>query len=408
MGKTVIIIGTLDTKGQELAFIREAIERLEVGTIVMDTGVKGTPLFPGDITREEVAEVGGRDLKSLVEKNDRGEAIDVMMRGAAEITGRLYSEGLIDGVIGLGGAAGTTIGTHAMQALPVGVPKLMVSTMASGDTRPYVGIKDVTMMYSVVDIAGINSISGRILSNAAHAIAGMVANEPAQAGDEKPLIAATMFGVTTPCVTKAREYLESLGYEVLVFHATGAGGKAMEALIEGGYIKGVLDITTTEWCDELVGGILNAGPHRLEAAGKMGIPQVVSAGALDMVNFGPMDTVPDKFKNRILYKHNATVTLMRTTVEENIKLGEIIAGKLNSAQGPTALYIPLKGVSAIDKPGHSFYGPEEDKALFESLRKNINPGVVEITEMDNEINDEEFSLAMAKKLHSMIIRENKG
>lgn len=408
MGKTVIIIGTLDTKGQEIAFIREAIERLDVGTIVMDTGVKGTPLFPGDITREEVAEVGGRDLKSLFEKNDRGEAIDVMMRGAAEITGRLYSEGLIDGVIGLGGAAGTTIGTHAMQALPVGVPKLMVSTMASGDTRPYVGIKDVTMMYSVVDIAGINSISGRILSNAAHAIAGMVANEPAQAGDEKPLIAATMFGVTTPCVTKAREYLESLGYEVLVFHATGAGGKAMEALIEGGYIKGVLDITTTEWCDELVGGVLSAGPHRLEAAGRMGIPQVVSTGALDMVNFGPIDTVPDKFKNRILYKHNATVTLMRTTVEENIKLGETIAGKLNSAQGPTALYIPLKGVSAIDKPGRSFYGPEEDKALFESLRKNINPGVVEITEMDNEINDEEFALAMAKKLHRMITIENKG
>jgi len=402
MEKKVVILGTLDTKGQEFKYIKDIIESTGMQTIVINAGVKGQPFFEPDISNQDVALAGGVSLEELIAKNHRGEAIDVMMRGAAKIVTELYQKGQVAGIISLGGTAGTTIGTHAMQALPVGVPKLMVSTVASGDTRPYVGVKDITMMYSVVDISGINSLSRQILANAAFAIAGMAKGEPPKAEEEKPLIAATMFGVTTPCVNKAREYLEEHGYEVLVFHATGTGGRAMESLIEAGFIKGVLDITTTEWCDELVGGILSAGPHRLEAAGKKGIPQVVSTGALDMVNFGPMDTVPEKFRNRKLYKHNPTVTLMRTTVEENKELGKIICSKLNAAQGPTALFLPLKGVSAIDVEGAAFYGPEEDKALFNELRQGIDRNKVELIEMDTDINDPQFAVAMAKKLISML------
>ena len=402
MMSKVIIIGTLDTKGEEFKFLEECIQRAGAKTLVIDTGIKGTPLFKADISREEIAKAGGSSIKTLVEKGDRGEAIDVMMKGASIVTGKLLKEGKVGGVISLGGTAGTTIGTYVMRSLPVGIPKLQVSTVASGDTRQYMGSKDITMMYSVVDIAGINSISRKIISNAAHAIAGMVLNTIESKTDEKPLIAATMFGVTTPCVSKAREYLESKGYEILVFHATGTGGESMEALVEGGYIKGVLDITTTELADELVGGVFSAGPHRLEAAAKKGIPQVVSTGALDMVNFGAMDTVPEKFKNRNLYKHNASVTLMRTTVEENKKLGKILADKLNAAKKDTVLFIPLKGVSMIDSPGKPFYGKDEDFALFNALRNDIDRDVVEIIEMDNEINDDEFALAMAKKLDDMI------
>ncbi|MDK2824065.1 MAG: hypothetical protein PWQ67_252 [Clostridia bacterium] len=402
MTRKVVILGTLDTKGQEFKFIKDVIESAGVKTIVINAGVKGTPYFKPDIPNTEVAKVGGVNLEKLIEKDDRGEAIDVMMKGAAKIVADLFERDEVAGIISLGGTAGTTIGTYSMQALPVGVPKIMVSTVASGDTRPYVGVKDITMMYSVVDISGINSLSRQILANAAFAIAGMAKGTPPQAGDDKPLIGATMFGVTTPCVTKAREYLEKCGYEVLVFHATGTGGKAMESLIEAGFIKGVLDVTTTEWCDELVGGVLSAGPNRLEAAAKAGIPQVVSTGALDMVNFGPMDTVPEKFRNRNLYKHNPTITLMRTSVEENKELGKIISSKLNMAKGPTALFLPLKGVSLIDVEGKPFYGPEEDTALFEELRKGIDKNKVELIEMDTDINDESFALAMAKKLVEML------
>ncbi|MDF2928386.1 MAG: hypothetical protein K0Q75_624 [Anaerospora sp.] len=309
MAKKVVIIGTLDTKGQEFQYIKDIIKSCGLQTIVINVGIKGKAFFSPDISSSEVARAAGSELASLISTDDRGAAIDAMMKGAAIVVANLYREGQVAGIISLGGSAGTTIGTAAMQALPVGIPKLMVSTVASGDTRPYVGEKDITMMYSVVDVAGLNSLSRRIMANAAFAIAGMAQGEIPAASDDKPLVGATMFGVTTPCVTTAREYLESKGYEVLVFHATGSGGKAMESLIDSGYIKGVLDATTTEWADELVGGVLTAGPHRLEAASRAGIPQVVSVGALDMVNFGPMDTVPAQFKNRNLYHHNATITL---------------------------------------------------------------------------------------------------
>jgi len=402
MAEKVVVLGTLDTKGKEFKFIKDIIESTGLKTIVIDAGVKGKPYFEPDITRNEVARAGGSNIEELITRDDRGEAIDTMMRGASKIVSELYEKGEVAGIISLGGTAGTTIGCAAMRALPVGIPKVMVSTVASGDTRPYVDVKDIMMMYSVVDISGINSISRRILSNAGFAVAGMVKGEVSPAKEEKPLIGATMFGVTTPCVTKAREYLEERGYEVLVFHATGTGGRAMESLVEAGFIKGVLDITTTEWCDELVGGILSAGPNRLEAAGKAGIPQVVSTGALDMVNFGPMETVPERFKGRKLYKHNPSVTLMRTTKEENTQLGKIIAKKLNAAKGPTALFLPLKGVSLYDVKGKPFYDPQADAALFEAIRKNIDRNKVELIEMDTDINDERFALAMARKLVEML------
>ncbi len=402
MGKRVIILGTLDTKGLELKYVKDIIEKAGVETLTINVGILGEPYYVPGISSGEVAQAVGLDLKSLIEKNDRGEAIEAMMLGAAKLVEQMGTRGEISGIISLGGSAGTTIGTYAMQKLAVGIPKLMVSTLASGDTRPYVGEKDITMMYSVVDISGLNSLSGKILGNAANAVIGMVKGETPAKTEEKPLVAATMFGVTTPCVTKAREYLEEKGYEVLVFHATGAGGQAMESLIESGFIKGVLDITTTEWCDELVGGVFSAGPTRLEAAAKVGIPQVVSTGALDMVNFGSFDTVPEKFKDRNLYKHNSTVTLMRTTVEENTELGKIIGSKLNLSKGETALFLPLKGVSAIDVEGMPFYGPNEDRALFDSLRQTIDRDKVELLEMETDINDPVFAIAAAKKLIQMM------
>jgi uncharacterized protein (UPF0261 family) len=309
--------------------------------------------------------------------------------------------------MGLGGSGGSSLITQAMRALPVGVPKLMVSTVASGDTRPYVGAVDITMMYSVVDIAGINRISSRIMVNAAAAMAGMATAyaNPAYATFDRPLIGASMFGVTTPAVDHAREWLDAKGYEVVVFHATGAGGMSLEALIAGGFFGGVLDITTTELADELVGGVLSAGPTRLEQAGAAGIPQVVAPGALDMVNFGPLDTVPPQFRDRNLYVHNPTVTLMRTTPEECAELGRQVAEKLNAATGPTALFIPRKGVSAIASEGEVFYDPAADTALFDALLGTIGDHV-EMHDLDLAINDPAFSEAMASRLAEMITEHN--
>ncbi len=396
MAKTVGLVGTLDTKGVEFQFLKERIEASGVSTCVINTGILGEPHFAPDISASEVAAAAGTSLEALRQEGDRGKSVAAMAKGAAAVVAKLQSEGVIDGLISLGGSAGTTIGTTAMRALPVGVPKLMVSTLASGNTQPYVGTKDIAMMYSVVDIAGINRLSRQILTNAAGAIAGMVmAKVPA--AEDRPLIGATMFGVTTPCVTKAREILERAGYEVLVFHATGTGGRAMEDLVKGGFIVGVLDVTTTELADELVGGVLSAGPDRLEAAGVLGVPQVIAPGALDMVNFGPPETVPDKFKGRKFYQHNPTVTLMRTTVEENAELGKIMARKLSQAKGPTTVIIPRKGVSAIDKAGQPFHWPEADAAWIENLKANLGSNVT-LIEMDNHINDEAFATKLAETL----------
>jgi uncharacterized protein (UPF0261 family) len=400
--RTVLLVGTLDTKGEELDFLRDRLRLAGVDAVLADVGTLEPPRTAPDITREEVGAAAGVDVAGLASARDRGAAIAAMAGAAAALARRLYDEGRIHGVLSAGGSGNTAIATAAMQALPVGVPKLMVSTMAAGDTTDYVGGVDVMMMASVTDVAGINSISSRILANAAAAMAGMVLAPAPQADDARPLVGATMFGVTTPCVTRARERLEGQGYEVLVFHATGTGGKAMEALVDGGLLRGVLDATTTELCDDLVGGVLSAGPARLEAAGRAGVPQVVSLGALDMVNFGARDTVPPKFEDRNLYVHNPSVTLMRTTREECAELGRRIARKLAAATGPVSLFVPLKGVSMIDAEGQPFHDPDADAALFAALREGLEGSRVELIELDNNVNDEEFAIAMADKLHEYL------
>jgi uncharacterized protein (UPF0261 family) len=398
---TVVLVGTLDTKGREYGFLRDRVREHRVDVLLVDCGIMGEPLVQPDISREEVAAAVGADVDALAAAGDRGAAVTVMADGAAAIVARLRAEGRLDGILGVGGSGNSAIATHAMRALPVGVPKLMVSTVASGDTRPFVGAVDIAMMYSVVDIAGVNRISAQIMTNAAGMIAGAVKGTAPDLGADRPLIGATMFGVTTPCVTAARERLEELGYEVLVFHATGTGGQSMEALAKAGFLAGVLDATTTELADDLVGGVLSAGPDRLEAAGGLGLPQVVSLGALDMVNFGPRETVPEKFAGRNLYVHNPTITLMRTTSEECRELGRRIGRKLSAATGPTVLYVPLRGVSAIAVEGQVFYDPEADAALLEGLHETLGPRV-EVHELDADINDPAFALAMADRLHELI------
>lgn len=398
----VVLIGTLDTKGIEFQFVRDLLREAGLATLVIDAGVTQPPAFRPEVSRDEVFQAAGTTLEEILRVQDRGKAVETAARGAARLVADLHARGQVDGVLGIGGSAGTTIGTAAMRALPFGVPKLMVSTLASGQVRQYVGVRDVCMMYSVVDISGLNRISRTVLANAAHAMAGMVRHKetggrgPA-VGADKPLIAATMFGVTTPCVEAARSLVEQGGYEVLVFHATGTGGMTMESFVRDGLIRGVLDLTTTELADELVGGILSAGKDRLTAAGLRGVPQVISLGALDMVNFGPPDTVPEKFRVRRFYQHNPTVTLMRTTPEENDRLGKEIAEKASAARGPTAVLVPLRGISAIDAEGQPFWWPEADAALFQSLRQWISPSV-ELIELDLHINDPAFARAAAETL----------
>ena len=395
--KTIAIAGTFDTKGAEYLYVKELIESLGLGTFTIHTGVF-EPTFKPDVSNTQVAEAAGMDIKTLVDKKDRALATEVLSKGMEKLVLKLYKQGKFHGIISFGGTGGTSLVTPAMRALPIGVPKVMVSTVASGNTAPYVGASDIIMMPSIVDVAGINSISTKIFTNAVFAIAGMVKFENTKVVDKKPLIAATMFGVTTPCVTAATKYLEKRGYEVLIFHATGIGGQSMEALIAGGFIEGVLDLTTTEWADEIIGGVLNAGPYRLEAASKNHIPQVVSVGALDMCNFGTYDTIPKKFERRNLYKHNPTVTLMRTNIEENEAIGKKLVEKLNMAKDKTTLMLPLKGISGIDVEGQPFYGVEEDKMLFDTLRNGVNKNNVEVIEMNCAINDVEFAEAAAQKL----------
>jgi uncharacterized protein (UPF0261 family) len=396
-----VLIGTLDTKGDEYAYVRDRLHDLGVATVLVDAGILGPPRVKPDISRDEVARAAGVVMSTLVDTGDRGVAIDAVARGATEIAKRLLTAGRLDGIIGLGGSGGSTLIGAVMRALPVGVPKVLVSTVAIGDARTYVGTSDTMLLYPIVDIAGINRLSEQILTNAAAAIAGMAKASFRPSPSTKPLVAATMFGVTTPCVTVARERLEALGNEVLVFHATGAGGDAMESLIRGGMVQGVLDITTTEMADILAGGVCAASPDRLTAAAKAGIPQVVSLGALDMVNFGPMDTVPPRYAGRSFHRHNAAVTLMRTTPEECAELGKRIAERLNAAPGPVSLFIPRKGVSLIAVEGQPFYDPEADQALFDAIRRSAGPHI-DLREFDTDINDPVFARAMADALHAYI------
>jgi uncharacterized protein (UPF0261 family) len=400
MGSTVVITGSLDTKGEEFAFLKELIEKEGLQTLVIDFGVLGDPAFTPDISRQEVASAGGGDLATLASGEHKDEAMRVMAAGLAVIVRRLFDEGRLDGIIGMGGGGGTSLSTAAMRALPVGVPKVMVTTLASGDVSAYVGTRDITLMPSIVDVAGFNRISNLIYANAAGAISGMVkmkAVKTARAGKDKRLIAASMFGNTTLAVDRARSLLEAHGFEVLVFHATGTGGKTMESLVADGQFTGVLDITTTELADEVCGGVLNAGPERCLAASRHGVPAVLVPGCVDMANFWALDTVPEKYRSRKLYQWNPNITLLRTDNEENKRIGEMIAAAANAATAAVSILIPLKGVSQLDSPGGEFWDPEADGACFEAIKRNLKPGIP-VIELDRNINDPEFADRAAQTL----------
>ena len=391
--KKICLIGAFDTKGLEYAFVRDQILARGHDVLTVNTGVLGsTELFFVDVEANKVAEAGGGSLDQLQEKKDRGEAMRIMSAGAPAIIKLLHDEGKIDGIIGMGGTGGTTVVTSAMRVLPVGMPKVCVSTAASGDVAIYVGTKDITMIPSIVDVAGINRVSRIIFSSAAGAICGMVEADVPESKEDKPVITASMFGNTTDCVNACMEQLSARGYEVLVFHATGTGGKTMESLVKEGLVDAVLDITTTEWADTVCGGVFDAGPERLDAAGQMGIPHLIAPGCVDMANFSGMDSVPDKYKKakRTFYEWNPSVTLMRTNKEENEKMGKVFAEKANSAKGPVAFLIPLKGVSILDGDGEQFCDRETDQVMFDTIKANLKEGIT-VVEMDNNINDPEFS-----------------
>ena len=401
---SIYLIATLDTKGVEAGWIRERLMRQGHRVTLVDVGSSGDPQVDPDIDRAMVFEAAGTSWSVVRSDQDRGEGVAAAARGVAQLIRQHADQGLVEGVLSIGGSAGTSIGTSAMRALPLGIPKVMVSTMASGQVRPYVADKDLCMINSVVDIAGINRVSRIVLSQAADAMSGMVNGRKqvfAEASPtEKPLVAASMFGVTTPCVQVARGVLEQAGYEVLIFHATGTGGQAMESLIREGLIAGVLDITTTELADELVGGVLTAGPDRLTAASELGIPQVISVGALDMVNFGAPETVPQEFADRLFYQHNPVVTLMRTSVSECRQLGEEVGRKVAMSNGPAEVLFPGQGVSAIDAEGQAFEDQEARMALLEGLKSTCGAERMEV--MDAHINDPEFAQAAAQRLLSLM------
>jgi uncharacterized protein (UPF0261 family) len=401
MPQPVVIVGALDTKGEEFRFARDLIRARGLETIVVDFGVMGDPAFQPDVTADEVARAGGSSIAELRASQDKARAMQVMSSGLANVVKGLHQAGRLGGILGMAGSGGTSIATAAMRELPVGVPKVMASTVAGGDVAAYVGTKDITMMPSVVDVAGINSISRRIYANAAGAIAGMVEQEVPEATATKPLITASMFGNTTACVTRAREALEAKGFEVLVFHATGTGGRTMESLIGSGYIAANLDITTTELADHVCGGVLSAGPDRMLAAGHAGIPTVLVPGCVDMCNFWGMETVPEKYRDRNLYPWNPNVTLMRTNAEENATIGRMIARAANASKGPVAILLPLKGVSQLDSPGGQYWDPQADAACYDAIRSNLAPGIP-VIEIDANINDPQFADRAVEMLLEMM------
>ena len=399
--KNVVIIGALDTKGMEFAFIKDLIEKEGIDTLVVDFGTMGDPDFEPEVKRAEVAAAGGGDLSYLASGAHKDEAMEIMANGLAVVVRKLYDEGKLGGIIGMGGTGGTSIATTAMRVLPVGVPKVMVSTVAGGDVSAYAGTKDITFIPSIVDVAGINSISRTIFANAAGAIAGMVKVDTPQAGEERPLVTASMFGNSTTCVERARVVVEQGGYEVLVFHATGTGGRTMESLITDGYIAGSMDITTTEIADEVCGGVFSSGPERCTAASRAGVPAVVVPGCVDMANFGSIETVPEAYKGRNLYQWNPNVTLLRTNVKENIRIGEIIAAAVNQATASVTVLLPMRGVSMLDSEGDRFWDPEADQACFDAIKSNLRPSIP-IHEIAHNINDPEFADSAANTLLQML------
>ncbi len=405
MQKSIAVIGALDTKGDDFAFVKNEIEKRGHRALLINTGVLGEPLIPPDVSANEVAKAGGKSLEELRKIRDKSTAMKVMTKGIAIVMDRLFKQKKIDGGLSMGGSNGTIIGTSGLRALPLGVPKVMVSTVASGDTQPYVGISDLVMIPSILDVSGVNRVSAQIYANAVGTIIGMVETEVPQV-QNKPLITASMFGNTTKLVNQCSKILSKKDYEILVFHAVGTGGRMMESLIQQGFISAVLDVTPTELVDEYIGGVLSAGPNRMEAATKWYIPQVIAPGCMDMVNFWGMETVPEKWLDRKLYAWNENVTLMRTTPEENAKLGKILAEKVNRSIGPVAIYLPLKGISELDSLGNPFWWPEANEALFSSIKENLRDDIP-VYEINSNINDPEFAEAVSNQLLSFLNENNK-
>ena len=401
MPKTVCIIGAFDTKSEDHAFLREEILKLGPQVLTVNIGVLGsTTLFPVDIEASEVVQAAGVELKQIRARKDKAEAMKAFDQGAPKLVRSLYEQGRFDGIIGMGGSGGSSIIASAMRALPIGVPKVLVSTVASGDVSFYVRGKDITMIPSIVDVAGLNRVSRLIYTQAAGAICGMIQSKPPSASEDRPIITASMFGNTTDCVNACLKSLNEKGFEVLVFHATGAGGRAMETLVADGLVEAVLDITTTEWADELCHGVFSAGPERLDAPGQHGIPHLIVPGCVDMANFGAPSTVPEKFRQakRLFYEWNPSVTLMRTDAEENRRMGEIFAKKANAATGPVAFLIPLRGVSMLDADGQPFCDREADRAMFDAIKTNLKSNIP-VAELDVNINDPAFA---AKAVEMML------
>lgn len=404
--KTVAVAGSLDTKGRDFEFVTELLEKSGLDVVVIDFGVLGEASFQPHISSRQVAEAAGSDLELLRSNRDKTEAMRVMQAGLARTVGRLYDEGRIAGILSMGGSGGTAIASAAMRQLPVGVPKVLVSTVGSGDISPYVGARDILVIPSVVDVAGINRISRVVYSNAAAALAGMVlAGQPVSA-DDRSLVCASMFGNTTGCVDRARMNLEKQGYEVLVFHATGSGGRTMQSLISDGHIAAVLDVTTTELADEVCGGVFSAGAERVRMASDSNVPVLLAPGCVDMCNFWARKTVPEKYLHRLLYEWNPNVTLLRTSVEENRRIGEMLAETANLCSGPVSVLLPLRGVSMLDSPGNAFWDPEADRACFDALKNGLRTGIP-VIELDCNINDPEFADTAAKTLVSMHKTEQK-
>ncbi len=392
----VVLVGTLDTKGPEYAFVRDRLRAAGVLVTVVDVGVLGEPGFLPDVTAAQVAEAAGLELAGLRfarEGSDtRAVALATMERGATAIVERLRTSGRVQGVMGLGGSGGSTVVSGVLRSLPIGLPKLLVSTMASGDVRTFVGTSDICLVYPVTDVAGLNRVSRRVLANAANAMAGMVRGAAVGAATDAPLIAITMFGITTPGVMRVQAGLEQRGFETIVFHAVGAGGRAMEEMIDAGLIDGVVDYTTSELTDELLGGVFSAGPARLEAAGRRGIPQVVVPGALEVINFGPRETIPARYDvaERLIVVHNPTVSAVRTNAEESAALGRLLAAKVNAATGPTAVLLPLVGLSQYEAPGGPYVDPMADEALFTAIRRGLRQGIA-LREIPANVNDPAFA-----------------
>ncbi|MGI6694344.1 MAG: Tm-1-like ATP-binding domain-containing protein [Limnochordia bacterium] len=414
---TVVLVGTLDTKGQEYQFVKDCLLDSGVDVLVIDIGVLGEACFEPDVSAADVAESVGwklEDLRFTREGTDtRKVALDVMADGLGVQLKRLYDEGKCHAVLGMGGSGGSTTISKGMRSLPLGVPKLLVSTMMAGNVESYVSNRDLTMMYSVTDIAGLNRFSRLILANAAHAAAGLAQGlDKSMAfatSGSKPLVALSMFGITTPGVLRMRDRLEAAGFETVVFHATGSGGKSMEDLIRGGMIDGLIDATLAELCDELLGGIFSAGPTRLTAAGEMGIPQVVIPGAIEVLNFGPRNSVPEKFDvpERKLIVHNDNVCAVRALDDELVELANRMTSRLSGATGPTAVVLPLKGLDRYGEPDGPWDDPERDAILFETIEQNLNPSIP-LHKLDFHINEPEFADAVVDLFLSLWEERSKG